>query len=310
MSGCLQNSSSGFSDSHQVVLLNSTGAEDSSVGEVLGGQVTNRKHGEDNLGSGGDNLVELLIDNVPLSIDNLLEIIWVIDSDFSVVLLSLQLELDVENGNLWVHEALRGLLETGIRESLLEANSLDVERVGNGSTGDFLDSDITLIKVLVEIQNGVDNHLGEEGLVFRDDLGVQTGLCAFDQKVSLLSFTFVGNLDGDFFDSLHTLGSSLSVTFDDDLRSHALVDESLGLFQELSGCEDNGGGSVSNLVVLRSCDINEGLGSWMDDVKKADESGAIVGDGDTSTVVDKLIHTSWPESGLDHLNDGLASIDV
>jgi hypothetical protein len=48
----------------------------------------------------------------------------------------------------------------------------------------------------------------------------------------------------------------------------------------------------------------------MDNVKKADESGAIVGDGDTSTVMDKLIHTSWPESGLDHLNDGLASIDV
>jgi hypothetical protein len=56
-----------------------------------------------------------------------LEVIWVFDSNLGVVFLSLELELDVQDGDLWVEETLWLLLETGIGESLLESNTLNCE---------------------------------------------------------------------------------------------------------------------------------------------------------------------------------------
>ena len=143
-----------------------------------------------------------------------------------------------------------------------------------------------------------------------DNLGVQTGLCAFYKKVSLLFLALISNFDRDFLDSFDALVGGFSVSLDDDLRSHAFFDESLGLLQELSGGEDNGGGSISDLVVLGSCDINEGLSGWMHDVEETNQSGTIVGDSHTSAIMDKFIHSSWAQGGLHNLNDSLASVDV
>lgn len=107
--------------------MHSTSTENISVSEVLSGEITNWQVGENNLGSTGDNLVQFTVNNVPLSIDNLLEVIWVFDSNLGVVFLSLELELDVQDGDLWVEETLWLLLETGIGESLLESNTLNCE---------------------------------------------------------------------------------------------------------------------------------------------------------------------------------------
>ena len=48
----------------------------------------------------------------------------------------------------------------------------------------------------------------------------------------------------------------------------------------------------------------------MNNIKKADKSGTIIGDSNAPTVMDKFIHTSWTKSCLDNLNDSLASVDV
>jgi len=55
------------------------------------------------------------------------------------------------------------------------------EGISDGSTGDFLDTDIGLLQILIEIQDGVNDHLGEEGFIVRNNLGVEGSLRAFNE---------------------------------------------------------------------------------------------------------------------------------
>jgi hypothetical protein len=91
---------------------------------------------------------------------------------------------------------------------------------------------------------------------------------------------------------------------------HAVLNKLLGLFEELTGEDDHGGGPVTDLVVLGLGDIDEGLGGGVDNVEELDQSGTVIGDGHTASIVDKLVHTAGTEGGLDDVNDGLARVDV
>ena len=74
------------------------------------------------------NLVKLIVDNLPFSINDSLEVIGVLKSDLSAILLGFKLKLEVEAKNLGVVSEAFGLLfETSIRESFLKANTLDEE---------------------------------------------------------------------------------------------------------------------------------------------------------------------------------------
>ena len=77
-------------------MWNTSSAEDVSISEVLGGEITDRESGKDALGSRIYNLLKFVVDNLPLGIDNLLEVFWIVKSDLSTVLLSLKLEFDVQ----------------------------------------------------------------------------------------------------------------------------------------------------------------------------------------------------------------------
>ena len=310
LNGRLEDGTSGLTDTLEIVLGNATSTEDISVGEVLGGEITDGEAGEHNFGARLADLVKLVIDNVPLGIDNSLEVLGVINTHLSVILLGLELKLDVEDGNLGGDEAFGLLLETGVRESLLEADTVDEERVSDGATGDLLDTNVRLVEVLIEIEDGGHDELREELLILRDDLGVEGGLGALEQKVALLLLGLVGNLDRDLLDALVALLTGLTVALNDDLRVHTLFDEGLGLLEELTGDKHDGGGSITNLVVLRLGNIDESLGGGMHNVEKRDEGGTIVGDGNAATVVDQLIHTTGAEGRLDDVDDGLAGIDV
>jgi hypothetical protein len=137
-----------------------------------------------------------------------------------------------------------------------------------------------LIEVLIEIEHGIDDHLGEELLILGNNLGVQRGLSALDQEISLLFLALVCDLDGDLLDSLEALSASLSVSLDDDLGVHAFLNEGLGLLQKLSGGDDDRGGSISDFVVLGSGNIHKGLSGWMNNIEEANQSSAIIRDGD------------------------------
>jgi len=308
--GGLKDSTGSLGNTGHIILLDSTGAEDVSVGEVLGGEITNGEVREDNLGSGVGDFVKLVVDDVPLSINNLLEIIGVVNSNLSVVLLSLELELDVEEGDLRVFEALGLLLETGIGEGLLEADTSHHEGVGDRATSDLLDSDVSLIEVLIQVEDGVDDHLGEELLVLGDNLGVEGSLSALDQELLLLLRGLVADLHGNLFNSLQALLAGLAVAAHNDLAVHALVDESLGLLQKLTGGDNDRGSSISDFVVLGLGDVHKGLGSGVHNIEEADQSGAIIRNSHAAAIVDELVHASGTKSGLDDFDDRLAGIDV
>jgi hypothetical protein len=161
--------------------LNSTGAEDIVVSEVLSGKITNWEVREDDLSSGFNNFVKFIINYAPFSINDLLEIIWVFNSNFSIIFFSFKLKLVLKNQDFWVLEMLLLLFETSIRESLFETDTMYHEGISDGSTGDFLDTDISLLQILIEIQDGVNDHLGEEGFIIRNNLGVEGGLRTFDE---------------------------------------------------------------------------------------------------------------------------------
>ena len=91
---------------------------------------------------------------------------------------------------------------------------------------------------------------------------------------------------------------------------HAFIDESLGLFHELTGGKDDGSGSITDFIVLRPGNVYQGLGGGVDDVEEADQSGTIVGNGDASSVMDEFVHASGAECCFDNLNDRLTGIDV
>jgi len=114
VSGSLEDSTGGFGNSLNIFNVDSTSAENSSVGEILSSKITNWLARKNNLSSSLNDMVKLGINDVPFSINDLLEIIWVFNSNFSIILLSFQFKLDVEDGNLWVSEHFWCLFETGI----------------------------------------------------------------------------------------------------------------------------------------------------------------------------------------------------
>jgi hypothetical protein len=87
MDGGLDNSTSGFGKSVEIFLWDSTSAEEASICEVLSSKISNRELGEDDLGSRLDNLLKLVVNEFPLSINDLLVIVGVLKSDLGVFFL-------------------------------------------------------------------------------------------------------------------------------------------------------------------------------------------------------------------------------
>ena len=88
---------SGLLNALDVVIGNAAGTEHSAVGEVLSGQIANWKAGQHDIGAELDAAVELLVDDLPLGIDDALVLLG-IDADlvmsalrayFSIVTLAL-----------------------------------------------------------------------------------------------------------------------------------------------------------------------------------------------------------------------------
>lgn len=107
-----------------------------------------------------------------------------LNANLGVVTLRLQLELNVQRHNLGVLEALGLLFESSVTEGLLERDSLDEQAVLHASSGHLLDSDERLVEVgLVQSEHGVDDHLGEEGLLRVDQLGREGSRGALEEQV-------------------------------------------------------------------------------------------------------------------------------
>jgi hypothetical protein len=198
----LDNTAGGLGKTSKVVAGNSTSAEEVSISEVLGGEVANGQAGQDNVGTAGDDLIELLIDQFPLSIDDLLEVVGILEADLGVLSLRLELKLDVEEDDLRVLELLWLLLEARVGEGLSESNTLNEEGVCDRATSDLFNADKTLVEVTLEVLDCLDDHISEELLIVGDDFGVEGGLSALFEDITAAFDRVVSDLDGDLLDVL------------------------------------------------------------------------------------------------------------
>jgi len=90
--GSLNDTTGGFDKSIHITLWDSTSAENVLIGEVLCGEVTNGKSRQNDLSSAVHNCIKFFINKIPFGINNLLIVLWVINSDLSILLLSLKLQ--------------------------------------------------------------------------------------------------------------------------------------------------------------------------------------------------------------------------
>jgi hypothetical protein len=114
MSRGLNLATGGFGNALQILDGDTTSAEDVSVREVLSGKIADRQLRKYNLRARVDNNVELVIDDLPLGIDNFLEVVGVFQTDLSGVLLCFQFKLQIQNQDLRILERFRLLLKTCI----------------------------------------------------------------------------------------------------------------------------------------------------------------------------------------------------
>lgn len=187
---------------------------------------------------------EFIVNDLPLSINNALEIVNIANSDFSIFFFGLEFKLNLQDDDFRVGEALGLLLKTGIRECLFECDTAHKERIIDGSACDFLDTDKVLVeKVGIEFFNSRNNNFSEEVLVTWEKLWIKSSLSALDEHASSL-FSRIYDLNDETVEVLEAELKSLLVSSDDDLRVHAIFDEAFGIFEELSCKNGDCGGAA------------------------------------------------------------------
>lgn len=144
--GSLENCSSSLGNSVNIILRDSACTEYSSVSKPLSGKITNGQFGEDNLGPNLVNFLEFIVNDLPLSINDTLEIINIANSDLSIFLLRFKFELYLQDNDLRVSEALRLLFKASIREGLFEGDSTHQKGIVDGASSNFLDTDKVLVQ--------------------------------------------------------------------------------------------------------------------------------------------------------------------
>jgi len=241
--GGLEERACGLGDAVDVLVGDPARAEDAAICEPLRGQVSDGQLREDDVCADGVDLLQLVVDDPPLGVDDGLEVVDVGDADLRVFLLALELELDLQDDDLGMGELLGLLLEAGVGEGLLEGHARHQEGVVDRSARDLLYADQLLVQqVAVQLLDRRHHDLREEGLVAREQLRVEGGLCALQQHLSAL---FGRGVDGDdqAFQSFEAVFERPLVSPDHDLRVHAVLDEPLRVLEQFAREDGHGGGS-------------------------------------------------------------------
>jgi len=159
-------SSSVGGDTAEIGLVNAPDGNDTSLDEVLQGEVINTTGAEDNIGTGGDNLLAALFANVHLSLSDLVEVIGVLNENLDAHLESKLVEDEVNEGDLAVLEDLGHALG---RAGSFDGVSIDEGGLFAGHTVGFEEMDgfdVALgLSVLVgplNVDHGFDDHVCEE----------------------------------------------------------------------------------------------------------------------------------------------------
>ena len=213
------------------------------------------------------------------------------------------------HGRVGDHDAgfLSRLLTAG--GNLLEKNETISEvRVGQSTTGLLDDLDIIKVTGAVKAEHGVDGEVGEVISLRLEKLGGKGGKSNVLKVMSEL-FLIVKVVEGVLNEDGSGNLTSLSPALDDDLGMDLLHNKVLGLTEELTSEDSDGGGTITNLLVLSARNIDQDLGRWVVNEDRLKNGRTIVGDGDLLTSVliterlEDLVHTLGTESGLDEVRD-------
>jgi len=112
----------------------------------------------------------------------------------------------------------------------------------------------------VQARHRVDDHLREEGLLAAHQLAVEARLGAPHQQLPQLGLGPPLERHAQRSHARHGRLCRCPVRAHDGARVHAVLDEGLGLAQQLGRQQDHGGRAVAHLGVLRKRDIHQGLG--------------------------------------------------
>ena len=275
------------------------------------GEVVDSLLAEDDVGSGGLDLHDHVLQHLLLLGDELGELVGVGDLDLGVDLGLLDLERGVDQGDLG---SLDELGHAGLDGLLVDDESLDdvgLLHLGAGllDSLDVLEVD-EVLSVLVLVDDGldgVDDHVGEVLLGVVDLFGDHRGLGDELQKVVVID----RDLHGDVLEDLLGLVVGEPVSGGDDCGVDVGVDQVGGLLEELAGEDDAGCGTVPDLGVLGLGDLDEHLGGGVLHVHLFQDCHTVVGDDDVADGVDEhLVHSPGAEAALDSAGDGHGGGDV
>jgi hypothetical protein len=122
------------------------------------------------------------------------------------------------------------LLKTGVWEGFFEGDTADQERVIDGSSCDFFDTNQILVQqVWIELFNGWDDDLSKEGFVTWEKLWIEGSFGTLDEHVSSFLWSII-ELDDKILQFDETPFKGFFVPSDKDLWIHTVFDESLGIF--------------------------------------------------------------------------------
>jgi hypothetical protein len=293
-------------ETRQVGGFRAADRENTLLREVVLGHVVDAVTDEDDVGADVNELVDHLPKLLFLLIEELLKLVGIGDVDLGVDLGLADLECAVEQRNLGVLDAEGHVLVDAL---FVHDDALDEFGVVDRAADDLLDGDVVDVDAVVvpDREDGVDDEFGEQVLRGFRALAGHRRLGDLDEGVAVVR----GDLDRVVLEDLLGLLRGLPVALRDRGGVNVLVDEFLGLVEELTGDDDRGGGPVGDLVLLGLGDLDDHVRRGVVDVHLAENGDAVVGDDDGSAGVDEhLVHPFRTERGPYGFRDRLAGGDV
>jgi len=279
------------------------------LGKELLGVVVDELSVDENVGLVGQDALHFIEHLLLLGGFNLTNSAHGVDLNFSAH----NFDFIVIHGSVGDHNsAVFGGLVASSGDALLEDETIGDEGVSEGTTGLLDNLDVIKVSSSLESHDGLDGEVGELLSIVEEELGGEGG--EGDVLEILGERSLIGEMvHRDVVENLLGDGSSSSPSLDDDLGVDFLVDELFSLLEELSSHDGDGGGTISDLLVLSLGDVDQNFGGRVINPDGLEDSGTIVGDGDllasvlVSHGLENLIHTLGSEGSLDEVSNGNGS---
>jgi len=192
---------------------------------------------------------------------------------------------------------------------LLGDDALDELRRGGARAGLGADGDVVAVDAVVglDLADGRDDRLRERLRV--DVTGTLAGHRRGGDPLEPLVVELV--VHGDLVDGLAGEGAGLVVALDDGRRVDVVLEQVLGLREQLPGQDRGGGRAVADFLLLRLGDLDDHLGGGVLDVHLAQDGRPVVRDDDVAVVRDEhLVHAARAECRPYGFGDRFAGVDV